>query len=55
MVWPFARPWQMVVLGLSVILVRDLTDCLYNPAMPPGVSHDAGRRTYREVLVSLHQ
>jgi len=33
---------QMVMLGLSVILVRDLTDSLYNPAMPPGVSHDRG-------------
>ena len=33
---------QMVMLGFSVILVRDLTDSLYNPAMPPGVSHDRG-------------
>ena len=33
---------QMVMLRLSVILVRDLTDSLYNPAMPPGVSHDRG-------------
>jgi hypothetical protein len=33
---------QMVMLGLSVILVRDLTDSLYNPSMPPGVSHDRG-------------
>lgn len=33
---------QMVMLGLNVILVRDLTDSLYNPAMPPVVTHDRG-------------
>ena len=33
---------QMVMLGFNVILVRDLTDSFYNPAMPPGVSHDRG-------------
>jgi nicotinamidase-related amidase len=33
---------QMVMLGFDVILVRDLTDSLYNPAMPPRVSHDRG-------------
>jgi hypothetical protein len=33
---------QMVMLGMNVILVRDLTDSLYNPSMPPGVSHDRG-------------
>jgi hypothetical protein len=32
----------MVMLGFSVILVRDLTDSLYNPSMPPSVSHDRG-------------
>lgn len=40
-----ARPFgirQLVMLGLNVALVRDLTDSLYNPAMPPGVSHDRG-------------
>ncbi len=33
---------QMVILGMNVILVRDLTDSLYNPSMPPFVSHDQG-------------
>lgn len=33
---------QLVMLGLSVILVRDLTDSLYNPSKPPGVSHNRG-------------
>jgi hypothetical protein len=33
---------QMVMLGLSVVIVRDLTDSLYNPSMPPRVSHDRG-------------
>jgi hypothetical protein len=33
---------QMVMLGMNVILVRDLTDSLYNPSMPPFVSHDQG-------------
>ena len=28
--------------GLNVILVRDLTDSMYNPEMPPFVSHDEG-------------
>ncbi len=33
---------QMVMLGVNVVLVRDLTDSLYNPRMPPLVSHDRG-------------
>lgn len=33
---------QMVMLGFGVTLVRDLTDSLYNPSMPPRVSHDRG-------------
>jgi nicotinamidase-related amidase len=33
---------QMVMLGMNVILVRDLTDSLYNPSMPPFVSHERG-------------
>ena len=42
-----ARPFgirQLVMLGMNVLLVRDLTDSLYNPAMPPKVSHDQGTR-----------
>jgi nicotinamidase-related amidase len=40
-----ARPFgirQMVMLDMNVVLVRDLTDSLYNPSMPPWVSHDRG-------------
>ena len=40
-----ARPFgirQLVMLGMNVLLVRDLTDSLYNPSMPPHVSHDQG-------------
>jgi len=33
---------QMVLLGKNVALVRDLTDCLYDPAKPPHVPHDKG-------------
>jgi nicotinamidase-related amidase len=33
---------QMTRWGIRCILVRDLTDALYNPAMAPFVSHDAG-------------
>ncbi len=40
---PFAIR-QMVHQGKRVVLVRDLTDTMYNPAMPPHVSHFAGTR-----------
>ena len=33
---------QMARWGVEVALVRDLTDAMYNPAMPPYVSHDQG-------------
>ncbi|MEZ4708004.1 MAG: isochorismatase family protein [Caldilineaceae bacterium] len=33
---------QMVRWGVSIALVRDLTDAMYNPAMSPYVSHDEG-------------
>jgi len=33
---------QMVRWGVDVALIRDLTDAMYNPAMPPYVSHDEG-------------
>jgi nicotinamidase-related amidase len=33
---------QMVRWGIRPILVRDLTDAMYNPAMPPYVNHEAG-------------
>ena len=32
---------QLVRWGVSVYLVRDLTDCMYNPARAPFVSHEA--------------
>jgi len=33
---------QMVTQGQNVLLVRDLTDTMYNPAMPPHVDHFTG-------------
>jgi nicotinamidase-related amidase len=38
---PFAIR-QMVKLGKKVALVRDMTDTMYDPRMPPGVDHFAG-------------
>jgi hypothetical protein len=32
----------MVRWGIHPILIRDLTDPMYNPAMSPFVSHEAG-------------
>ena len=33
---------HMVKRGYNVVLVRDLTDAIYNPARPPYVSHEQG-------------
>lgn len=33
---------QMSRWGMNCALVRDLTDTMYNPAMPPNVAHDEG-------------
>ncbi|HXX92289.1 MAG TPA: protein-signal peptide and transmembrane prediction, partial [Planctomycetota bacterium] len=33
---------QMVMLGRPTVVVRDLTDSLYNPQDPPNVSHQRG-------------
>lgn len=33
---------QMVGLGQDIVLLRDLTDTMYNPQRPPGVSHFDG-------------
>jgi nicotinamidase-related amidase len=33
---------RMTALGIHCILVRDLTDSMYNPEDPPHVNHDAG-------------
>ena len=38
---PFAIR-QMVKLGKNVVLMRDMTDTMYNPERPPGVSHFEG-------------
>ncbi|MCX7429139.1 MAG: isochorismatase [Planctomycetia bacterium] len=35
---------QMTRAGVRVVLVRDLTDTMYNPRKPPLVSHDEGTR-----------
>ncbi len=35
---------QMLAWGIDVVLIRDLTDAMYNPAKPPYVSHDEGTR-----------
>lgn len=35
---------QMVKWGVRVVLVRDLTDAMYNPVLPPYVSHEEGTR-----------
>ena len=40
---PFAIK-AMVRRAIPVALVRDLTDAMYNPAMPPYVSHEEGTR-----------
>ena len=41
---------QMVRWGVSVALIRDLTDTMYNPAMPPYVSHEEGTRLVVEYI-----
>ena len=41
---------QMVRWGVEVALIRDLTDSMYNPAMPPYVSHDEGTRLVIEFI-----
>lgn len=41
---------QMVRWGVKTALVRDLTDTMYNPAMPPYVSHDEGTRLVVEFI-----
>lgn len=40
----------MVRRGLDIVLVRDLTDTMYNPAMPPYVSHEEGTRLVVEFI-----
>jgi hypothetical protein len=40
----------MTALGIRCILVRDLTDAMYNPQDPPHVSHDAGTQLVIEYI-----
>lgn len=46
---PFAIK-QMARWGVDVMLVRDLTDTMYNPARPPYVSHEEGTRLVVEFI-----
>ena len=41
---------RMTSLGIHCILVRDLTDAMYNPNDAPHVSHDAGTRLVIEYI-----
>jgi nicotinamidase-related amidase len=41
---------RMVRWGFDVVLVRDLTDTMYNPARPPYVSHAEGTRLVVEFI-----
>ena len=41
---------QMVRWGFNVVLVRDLTDTMYNPARPPYVPHEEGTRLVVEYI-----
>jgi hypothetical protein len=35
---------------MSIALIRDVTDALYNPAKPPYVSHEEGTRLVVEYI-----
>jgi nicotinamidase-related amidase len=41
---------RMTALGIRCILVRDLTDAMYNPQDSPHVSHDAGTKLVIEYI-----
>ncbi len=41
---------QMVLWGVDVALIRNLTDAMYNPEMPPYVSHEEGTRLVVEFI-----
>lgn len=41
---------QMVRWGVDIVLVRDLTDSMYNPLRPPYVSHEEGTRLVVEYI-----
>lgn len=50
---PFAIK-AMLRRGMNVMLCRDLTDCMYNPAKPPYVSHDEGTRLIIEYIEKFY-
>ncbi|WP_135548698.1 cysteine hydrolase family protein [Paenibacillus cymbidii] len=41
---------RMTRLGINCVLLRDLTDSMYNPAKPPYVSHEEGTRLVAEYI-----
>jgi len=41
---------QMVRWGVPIVLIRDMTDAMYNPAMTPYVSHAEGTRLIIEYI-----
>jgi len=41
---------QMTRWGMPIMLIRDLTDALYNPSKPPYVSHEEGTRLVVEYI-----
>jgi len=41
---------QMVKWGIDIVLVRDMTDAMYNPVDPPHVSHDRGTELMIEYI-----
>ncbi|MCL5037862.1 MAG: cysteine hydrolase [Chloroflexi bacterium] len=41
---------KMKKLGFNVVLVRNLTDCMYNPQMPPYVTHEKGTELFIEYI-----
>ena len=41
---------QMLKMGMNVILVRDLTDVIYNPAKPPFISIEEAKRRVVEYI-----
>jgi nicotinamidase-related amidase len=45
---------NLLAQGFKPVLVRDLTDAMYNPAMPPYVSHDEGARLVVEYIEKFY-
>jgi hypothetical protein len=41
---------QMTRWNMPIVLIRDLTDALYNPSKPPYVSHEDGTRLIVEYI-----